>query len=122
MSLLLISKEIRRAEREYMNMHPPPPINALVSALIIALLVNNNRSPETMIRTKYGQESTASLPWRFLKQLFNKVFSFVADFSESLVVKIIFSRSDVGQRFLVVIAQEGRQTTDTENELENTSI
>ena len=27
----MISKEIRRAEREYMNMHPP--INALVSAL-----------------------------------------------------------------------------------------
>ena len=25
LSLQLISKEIRRAEREYMNMHPPPP-------------------------------------------------------------------------------------------------
>ena len=24
LSLQLISKEIRRAEREYMNMHPPP--------------------------------------------------------------------------------------------------
>ena len=36
LSLELISKEIRRAEREYMNMHPPPPpppINALVTAL-----------------------------------------------------------------------------------------
>ena len=32
LSLQLISKEIRRAEREYMNMHPP--INALVTALI----------------------------------------------------------------------------------------
>ena len=29
----LISKEIRRAEHEYMNIHPPPPINALVSPL-----------------------------------------------------------------------------------------
>ena len=28
-----MSKEIRRAEREYMNIHPPPPINALVSAM-----------------------------------------------------------------------------------------
>ena len=27
------SKEIRRAEREYMNIYPPPPINALVTAL-----------------------------------------------------------------------------------------
>ena len=26
-------KEIRRAEHEYMNVHPPPPINALVSPL-----------------------------------------------------------------------------------------
>ena len=34
LSLKLISKEIRRAEREYMNMHPPPPpINTLVTAL-----------------------------------------------------------------------------------------
>ena len=34
LSLKLISKEIRREEREYMNMHPPPPpINALVMAL-----------------------------------------------------------------------------------------
>ncbi len=30
----LISKEIRRAEHEYMNIHPPPPpINALVTPL-----------------------------------------------------------------------------------------
>ena len=32
----LISKEIRRAEHEYMNIHPPPPsINALVTPLDI---------------------------------------------------------------------------------------
>ena len=31
--LHVITKEIRRAEREYMNMHPPPPINALLTAL-----------------------------------------------------------------------------------------
>ncbi len=32
-----ISKEIRRAEHEYMNIHPPPPppINALVTPLMI---------------------------------------------------------------------------------------
>ncbi len=32
----LISKEISRAEHEYMNIHPPPPppINALATALI----------------------------------------------------------------------------------------
>ena len=33
----LISKEIRRAEHEYMNIHPPtppPPINALVTPLL----------------------------------------------------------------------------------------
>ena len=29
----LISKEIRRPEHEYMNIHPPPPINALVTPL-----------------------------------------------------------------------------------------
>ena len=29
----LISKEISRAEHEYMNIHPPPPINALATAL-----------------------------------------------------------------------------------------
>ena len=29
-----ISKEIRRAEHEYMNIHPPPPINALVTPLV----------------------------------------------------------------------------------------
>ena len=34
LSLQLISKEIRRAEREYMNMRHPP-INALVTALIV---------------------------------------------------------------------------------------
>ena len=27
-------KEIRRAEREYVNIHPPPPINALVTDLM----------------------------------------------------------------------------------------
>ena len=31
----LNSKEIRRAEHEYMNIHPPPPINALVTPLYI---------------------------------------------------------------------------------------
>ena len=31
----LISKEIRRAEHEYMNIHPPPPINALVTPLLL---------------------------------------------------------------------------------------
>ncbi len=30
----LISKEIRRAEHEYMNIPPPPPINALVTPLL----------------------------------------------------------------------------------------
>ena len=35
LSLRLISKEIRRAEHEYMNIHPPPPINALVSPLFV---------------------------------------------------------------------------------------
>ena len=40
LSLQLISKEIRRAEREYMNMHPP--INALVSALPLMNSVYNN--------------------------------------------------------------------------------
>ena len=29
----LMSKEISRAEHEYMNIHPPPPINALATAL-----------------------------------------------------------------------------------------
>ncbi len=29
----LISKEIRRAEHEYMNIDPPPPINALAYAI-----------------------------------------------------------------------------------------
>ena len=33
LSLQLISKEIRRAEREYMNIHPPPPNNALITPL-----------------------------------------------------------------------------------------
>ena len=37
LSLQLISEEIRRAEREYMNMHPPPQINALVTALHLAI-------------------------------------------------------------------------------------
>ncbi len=33
----LISKEIRRAEHEYMNIHPPPPqINALVTRLHVS--------------------------------------------------------------------------------------
>ena len=31
----LILKEISRAEHEYMNIHPPPPINALATALVI---------------------------------------------------------------------------------------
>ena len=37
--LFLISKEISRAEHEYMNIHPPPPppINALGTALRIPL-------------------------------------------------------------------------------------
>ena len=38
----LISKEIRRAEHEYMNIHPPPPrppINALVTPLTILLVL-----------------------------------------------------------------------------------
>ena len=30
----LISKEINRVEPEYMNMHPPPPINALNPPLL----------------------------------------------------------------------------------------
>ena len=30
----LISKEISRAEHEYMNIHPPPPINALATSLL----------------------------------------------------------------------------------------
>ena len=30
----MISKEIRRAEHEYMNPPPPPPINALATALV----------------------------------------------------------------------------------------
>ena len=38
LSLRLISKEIRRAEHEYMNIHPPPPINALVSPLNLTVL------------------------------------------------------------------------------------
>ena len=29
----LISKEVSRAEPEYMNIHPPPPISALATAL-----------------------------------------------------------------------------------------
>ncbi len=33
-----ISKEIRRAEHEYMNIHPPPPINALVTPLALIFL------------------------------------------------------------------------------------
>ncbi len=39
----LISKEIRRAEHEYMNIHPPPPpppINALVTPLNITLQIS----------------------------------------------------------------------------------
>ena len=50
LSLQLISKEIRRAEREYMNMHPPPPINALVTVLctisgdLFTISLLNNKS------------------------------------------------------------------------------
>ena len=36
----LISKEISRAEHEYMNIHPPPPpINALGTALAVIILL-----------------------------------------------------------------------------------
>ena len=31
---MLISKEIRWTEHEYMNIRPPPPINVLVSPLL----------------------------------------------------------------------------------------
>ena len=31
----LISKEVSRAEPEYMNMHPPPPISVLATALSV---------------------------------------------------------------------------------------
>ena len=31
----IISKEISRAEHEYMNIHPPPPINPLAMALLL---------------------------------------------------------------------------------------
>ena len=31
----LISKEVSRAEPEYMNIHPPPPISVLATALNI---------------------------------------------------------------------------------------
>ena len=48
-SLQLISKEIRRAEREYMNMHPPPPINALVSALHLSLFVEHTMRVENAL-------------------------------------------------------------------------
>ena len=33
-----ISKETSRARPEYMNIHPPPPINALATALVAYLL------------------------------------------------------------------------------------
>ena len=49
LSLQLISKEIRRAEREYMNMHPPPPINALVSALHLSLFVEHTMRVENAL-------------------------------------------------------------------------
>ena len=34
-----ISKETSRAEHEYMNIHPPSPINALATALLLNSLV-----------------------------------------------------------------------------------
>ena len=43
--LKFISKEISRAEHEYMNIHappPPPPINALVTPLFIEGIWNEN--------------------------------------------------------------------------------
>ena len=51
----LISKEVSRAEPEYMNIHPPPPISVLATALILSL-------PETIkknsTRAVFGKE-----PW-----------------------------------------------------------
>ena len=39
-----ISKEVSRAEPEYMNIHPPPPISVLATALLGAVLsqIDNN--------------------------------------------------------------------------------
>ena len=52
LSLQLISKEIRRAEREYMNMHPPPPINALVRAL--SAVIKNSLSGDSAIHLSHN--------------------------------------------------------------------
>ena len=52
-------KRIRRAEREYMNIHPPPPINALVSALNVRL--QKSHSSKSMKESEDESMSVAEI-------------------------------------------------------------
>ncbi len=62
----LISKEISRAEHEYMNIHPPPPppINALATVLVKGSAAYNIRQMPPMVFPKHL--STTNLPIRII--------------------------------------------------------